>query len=796
MEEKVKSLKFWDFIPQILITGLVFLLPLFFLPANLVDFSTTKSGLFLGIFLLAIFIWSLNKLKETKIYIPFNLVSLSVFLLFLSYLISGILSTNLNLSFFGRDLSYDSVLVFSSLLLFFVSIINLFQSKKLALRIILAAFSSIFLVLLFHIIRLLFLDFSPTLNFFFSSSTNTVGRWIDFGIFGGIGVIISLLSLEMFNFNKKVKISSILALILSLLTLFIVDSQKIWIIVGLFALMFFVYFFSMNKTSVDQAEEGAVKKVPTSSLITFLIAAVFILGSVFVNPLNSPFGEFRNNLFNVSYLEFSPSFFTTNKILKDVLKEKPLAGSGPAMFDMAWIDYKPVEFYLTDIWNVDFRYGYGLIPTFMVMSGWPGVIAWLLFLGIFLYYGLKSIFKPISDSVSQFILISSFLTSMYLWVTAFVYVPSFVNLIFAFTFTGIFYASLYREGILRNQEIDIVSKPKYSFFFIFSLVLILLALLISGWYFTSRIYASINLLQGNIALEQNDVNLAETKILNSLNLYPTDVAFQKLTDIGLIRLSQVLNSEDNMSDSDKKVAFESILSTTILSVEEAIKFSPGNYNNYLKFGEIYENLLALGNEESYEIAKESYSKARELNPENPEIILRLARLEFEMKKNEEARKLIAEALKLKRNYTEAIFFLSQIDVAEGNIDQAVANVESATTIKPNDPLVYFQLGILRYQNEDFAGATSAFISALNLNPEYDNARYFLGLSFDRTGQKNEAVIQFQILKERNPNNEEVDLILSNLLAGRSAFTGVTEPLDENPENRETLPIEEEPILEE
>ena len=144
----------------------------------------------------------------------------------------------------------------------------------------------------------------------------------------------------------------------------------------------------------------------------------------------------------------------------------------------------------------------------------------------------------------------------------------------------------------------------------------------------------------------------------------------------------------------------------------------------------------------------------------------------------------------KNNYTEAIFLLSQIEVGEGNITQAIRSVETASIIAPNDPTVFFQLGLLRYSNDEFSNAVYSLERAIDLNPLYANAKYFLGLSYDQIGETQKAIEQFESILSTNPDNNEVSFILKNLKEGRAPFKDVTPPLDEEPESREELPLEE------
>jgi tetratricopeptide (TPR) repeat protein len=158
--------------------------------------------------------------------------------------------------------------------------------------------------------------------------------------------------------------------------------------------------------------------------------------------------------------------------------------------------------------------------------------------------------------------------------------------------------------------------------------------------------------------------------------------------------------------------------------------------------------------------------------------------------NAKAKEYITQAVALKNNYTDAIFFLSQIEAGEGDLKAAIASAEAASAIAPNDPSVFFQLGLLRYNAKDYAGSAAALERAVALNTSYANAKYFLGLSYANIGKSAEAIQQFTDLKASNPDNKEVATILANLKAGKAPFTGITPPADSKPEKRATPPIKE------
>jgi tetratricopeptide (TPR) repeat protein len=196
-------------------------------------------------------------------------------------------------------------------------------------------------------------------------------------------------------------------------------------------------------------------------------------------------------------------------------------------------------------------------------------------------------------------------------------------------------------------------------------------------------------------------------------------------------------------------------------------------------------------EGAYEAAMTNYEKAEKYAPQNPSLELLQARLDLAAGNVDKARQHIAQALKLKENYTEAVFLLSQIEASQGNLAEAIKQAQSAAVLAPNDPVVYFQLGLLEYNDNKFSDAAKALERSVILADDYANARYFLGLSYYELGDKDRAIEQFKKLSELDPESSEVKMILSNLNAGLSPLAGAQPPLDEAPQDRDELPLGEE-----
>jgi lipoprotein NlpI len=117
---------------------------------------------------------------------------------------------------------------------------------------------------------------------------------------------------------------------------------------------------------------------------------------------------------------------------------------------------------------------------------------------------------------------------------------------------------------------------------------------------------------------------------------------------------------------------------------------------------------------------------------------------------------------------------------------AVEELNELQSSNPRDAGLHYQRGILLYSQSAYEQAKDAFSNAVNVQPNFANARYFLGLSLSLLGDTNGAIAQFEAIKEIDTNSvEAIDQILTNLRAGRDALTNVNsqpeealeEPLD-------------------
>lgn len=766
-----------------------FLLPLFFTPSNFTLFEFNKTIVMVSGVLIALVFWCLARIRDGRLEFPSMLFSSGALFVVVVYLLSSLFSGNKINSLIGQGFELGTFgLVFAGFALMLATSI-IFRTKDKIFYSYIALFISFILISLFQIGRILlggdFLSFGILKDVTF----NTIGKWNDLGIYFGLIALLSVATLELTKLGNAMRTFLYLASLVSLFFITLINFKVVWFAIGVFAIMFFIYSFSLKKNREDEEEHqsGGGKKL--SYLIAFflLLSAVFIVDGYRSNHI---IGNSISGYFKISQLEVRPSFQGTLGVMKESFKESPALGFGPNRFLTSWLKYKPDGVNNTIFWNFDFIYGVGIIPTFITTTGILGMISWILFLGLFLYTGFKFIFVKTANPFSRYLIISSFLASLYLWIIDVFYVPSAVLFFLTFFFTGLFVGSLVNENFVKMKNIPYLGNPRRGLILVPLLVVIMISSATGGYIYFQRYLSnfyfqkSINSL--NVAGNLDD---AEKYAKKSISLSKIDSNYRLLTDVYIARLSTLSSQKNNPNEVLSK-QFESVLQNAITSSKAAIDYDKTNYQNYVSAGRLYEFVIPI--EGAYKAAFDNYSSALSLNPNSPLINLMLAKLEVVNKDNVKAREYITKSLQLKNNYTDAVFLLAQIEIAEGNIKSAIKLVEAGSTLTFDNPVVFFQLGILKYSDRerDYKGAAEAFEKALSINSSYSNARYFLGLSYYNLGKKSEAIKQFEMVQALNQDNKEVELILKNLREGRAPFANAAPPIDDKPEKRKELPVKE------
>jgi cytochrome c-type biogenesis protein CcmH/NrfG len=772
MEEQIQGSSSFNFgkIFGRCLFGLILLLPIIFIPVASVSLYAAKITLlavaivvFIGAFLAQTLSSGLISLPKTKMLIP---IALFPIVALVSSFFSGQMVKSVAGEMFEMGTS-GSFLVLT--LLFFLAMFAFRSRAEIGVKAVYYFFLGAAIVVLHLLVRALPASFLP--EAIASRVPNfLLGGSIDTAIFLGGVVIAALSSINMFSLNDKARYALYAFLVLGMAFIGAAGFMPVIIVLGLFALVYFVYTFSWSVGQGDHAYRSD-NKASFPALFVLAISVVFILSG---NALSG----YLANVFNVNMIEVRPNFTTTTSLVLEAWKQNPVLGVGPNMFKELWDLKRPNDINVTQFWATDFSFGSAFMPTLAATAGPLGILALLAFLVLYVRFGFKSIFASNEDPRFRYISSTTFFVSLFLWLMTFVYVPSVILLSLTFIFTGIFVATLVPQGVVTEFTVNIFRNPKANFASVFVIIVLLISSIAFGYFIIERVVASTIFQKGDVA--------------RAIQIAPTDTYWRGLSEISLTQVGNIISSissVENLSESDR-VNIQTAVGNAIESSRQAIAWNSENYQNWFALGRVYEVLAANGIAGSAENATAAYLEAQKRSPQSPAIPLALARLKALSGDLQGAREEIGKAIQLKNNYTDAYFTLAQLEAAANNVQGAINSVEAATLIDPNNAVLYFQLGLLKYNNHDSSGAAKAFERAVELVPDYANARYFLGLSYDRLNRESDAIAQFEAIQKTNPGNQEVELILRNLKAGRSPFNDAKPPIDDKPEKRAEPPIEE------
>ena len=753
---------------RILMT-LIFLVPLFVVPLVYLPLNIGKGGVILMAISAVLIVWLVSRLKDGALIIPDSIILYSLFIIPAIFLISSFFSTSVKWSLGGMGFeigTFVSVLMLS-LLTYFVA--TTFQSTKKVFSLYIMMSYSGFIIFGYTLVKILFAGSA----FAQKIPLALVGDFNDVAIFFGLLTILAISGIELVALSKRIRYTMYISLFTSILMLAITNFMTVWVIVGLFSLLLFVYSLSFGGRSVAPGESW----LPTVSLSIMLISLLFVLAHTPITKMITDTG------LNTITTGLRPSWSGTTDIMVETMTnqtiKETLVGSGPNNFALQWQIHKSQDINTTPAWNIDFEWGVGWIPTFAVTTGLLGLLAWLVFLIVYVWRGAQLLILSSvnTDKITRFTMVSSFLAGLYMWVIMIFYVPNISGVLFAYVFTGVFVASLATSGAIKNKKIALLDDPRINFISVLFLLLFLITSIFTTYILTQRTIASTYYFSGiNILNTTGEFDEARYKVENASELHGSDLYYRMLSGLYIVKLGQILNSGD--SEELIRTQFLETSKKAIDNAQYAIDANELNYLNWLVQAKAYSSLVPFELEGAYEKAKESLDKALELNPKNPSILLERATLELSQGDMILAKTLIQKSLEIKPNYTESIFLLSQIQAEEGDILNAIESTEIATILEPSNIGILFQLGVLKYQNEDYGGAIMAFQRAIVVNPYYANARYFKGLCHDKLGETEIALAEFGLVLESNPSNEEVKKIIENLNNGRGALetiSGVKEP---------------------
>lgn len=224
------------------------------------------------------------------------------------------------------------------------------------------------------------------------------------------------------------------------------------------------------------------------------------------------------------------------------------------------------------------------------------------------------------------------------------------------------------------------------------------------------------------------------------------------------QLEALLNNES--PDATDIALFQTIAANALTTGERLIENEPDNPDAFAAIGNIYSVGVQAGIEGSYEKASEYLTKAQQLDPQNAEAYLNLAKLEVRNGNLTQAETLINTALEFDRKKPDILFLASDIAAAQNNYEYAKTFIKELVIIEPSNPNRYSQLGALESVIGNTEAAIAAYKTAAELEPDSADRRFILGYLYFVDGRLSEAEVEIQAVIDMNEENvQATDLLL-------------------------------------
>lgn len=794
--KKERSSVVIDAIVQISIYLAVFLLPLFFLTNIPSALELAKQIFLVGVVGFGFLVW-VGKMawkNEIRLRKSFVLVPLVTFLFVLG--MSAVFSKYSNQSlwgyFGGESEAYVSTLFFVA---FFLLVFNNIKEKKDVLKTVYFLLASGILVFIISLLQLwgkYILPGEITKNDFF----NTTGSVYNLSVFLASAFLVSL-AMFMSSFSKKKTILFASLSVLFFVGVMIFNLKTIWW--GLLLALAFL----LGVSIVNIKQRNSQKRI---------LAMVFLVLSLVMLNMKTAFLT----------KDFPVEVFLKQKIGAKIMlsawKTNPMLGIGQGNFVSIYQNNRPDN--LGDFWAVNFNSGSSLFITLASTTGILGALAFLFLIvvaGSFVAKGVASSLSAVSDKEDEGNFILPGLGAVWLFLTfiAFFY---FFNmtiwfvwwLSLALIFTLVFLSQKESE---KAEYVTNSNSPGSSLALSFVFVLVIIGF-ITAIYTEGQKYVAAIYFNQALAMDSSGGSIEDVagKIQKAVQLDPSrDVYYRNLSVASFALANKRIGDKGQQDLSTEDIAYvKGMIGQAKSYSEKAIELNPSS-DNYISLAQVYEGVLISMEGADKEVIN-NYAEAIKLDPRNPSLHVKLASLYVtlanweaskEMQKQKDtkdfqlpekskedlvfAKDEIAKAREIKNDHVDANLLLASILEMEGNTDGAIEKEKENKQLFPGSPEISFRLGLLYYKTDKLDEARDEFKEAVAMNKDYSNARYFLGLVYDKQKESQLAIEQFEKIFEANPDNETIKTILNNLKNGKAALAG----LDSGQAQQEVAPVTEE-----
>ncbi len=247
--------------------------------------------------------------------------------------------------------------------------------------------------------------------------------------------------------------------------------------------------------------------------------------------------------------------------------------------------------------------------------------------------------------------------------------------------------------------------------------------------------------------------------------------------VGIFQLSTTLSSRYNLRRLGTRAAIavmcviSVILAITaykrnalwadrIVLWQDVVAKAPNTANAYVNLGYAYKYAGR------FDKALENYSKAIEIEPQNPTALNNIAGILIDLGRHEES---LGFSLRIKPEHHALVNAYMNIGTAYGALgshELALLNLEKALTLEPESAVAHFNLAVAYHGSGAFEAALRHYTEAVRINPLLADAHNNAGLVLASLGRNDEAFSHFEAALRIDPANRYASKNIERLRFGK------------------------------
>ena len=171
-------------------------------------------------------------------------------------------------------------------------------------------------------------------------------------------------------------------------------------------------------------------------------------------------------------------------------------------------------------------------------------------------------------------------------------------------------------------------------------------------------------------------------------------------------------------------------------------------------------------------------KAKQLAPQDPEVLFEFGRVCLERNLLNDAMPALSKAVELRPDNDSYIYALGSANVGKEQLPQAMQLFQQLLQKHPREPQLMYAVGAVYYLQNKFGEAETFLKQSLAAQPDQVNAAYYLALTYDAVGDDDRAIPIFETLLKNNPQHAPSYVKLGGILVRQHQYERAQHDLEE------------------